>query len=160
MEQTHVTFDESDAVDRLQPKRTAYYPWPSDAAWQRGLAHPAAVNNSLDVLLAWSDNDPESLDDFVTLRANIYLPDSDGVARPMSDLFIGNGLPATLRSFGMPPLLHPAVGRHALFRRRAWRLKAYTFEAFFRVLRGEFDPSKSAALWQWFVRHWSRVPKR
>lgn len=160
-EQTHVTFDEDDAVDRLQPKRATYYPWASDAAWQRGLADPIAANNSLDVLLAWSNNDPKSLDDFATLRANIYLPDSDGVARPMSDLFIGNELPAALRAFGMPPLLHPTVGRHALFRRRAWRLKAYTFDAFFHGLRAAgLEASKSAALWQWFTRHWSRVPKR
>jgi hypothetical protein len=160
-EQTHVTFDEADAIDRLQPNRTAYYPWPNEAAWRRGLANAATANHCLDILLAWSDNDAETIGDVAALRAKIYLPDSDGVARPMSDLFIGNELPAALRTFGMPPLLHPTVGRHALLRRRAWRLKAYTFDAFFEALGAQgLEPSKSEGLWQWFAKHWSRVPRR
>ena len=100
-----------------------------------------------------SEQRPQSLDDFVTLRANIYLPDSDGVARPMSDLFIGNELPATLRSFGIRRCYTPRRAACAVSP-AAWRLKAYTFRSVFPVLRGSSTRRNPQLYAQWLVRHW------
>jgi hypothetical protein len=79
----------------------------------------------------------------------------------MCEMFIGNKLPTTLASLEMPPLLHPKLGAHRLFKRRAWTLKPYTFESFFEALdlTGHSD-AIYRALWTWLREHWRSIPKK
>jgi hypothetical protein len=159
---THFTFNEYEVLKRLQPTRVnASYPWKNQEEWQSVLGDYRIAKTCLDVLLAFCDNKHPSAYDIAQLRETIHLPDVHGTARPMHELFIGNILPTTLASLGMPPLLHPKLGAHRLFKRRAWKLKPYTFESFFQALDliGHSD-AIYRGLWTWLREHWRSVPKK
>jgi len=158
---THVTFDDDDVLKRMQPTLAgAFYPWPEETAWRKELGNPRVVRSYLDVLLAICNRRALSAEEVKALRDGMFLPDSRGIARPMSELFFGNELPPALGALGMPPLLHGRVAKHRLFKRRDWKLHAYSFRAFLETV--DFSQRSEAirlAFWTWLRTTWKQVPK-
>jgi hypothetical protein len=158
---THVSFDEHDALKRMQPTQDAYYPWPEEAAWRKELGNPRVANTYLDVLFAICEKTPPSNEEVIALRDAVHLPDTRGTARPISELFIGNELPATLGALGVPPLLHASLVEHRLFKRRNWKLRVYSFGAFLDTVDvSQHSEATRRELWTWLRRNWKRVPKK
>lgn len=159
---THVTFDEDDAVKRLQPTRSdVYYPWSDDQQWRAELSKPRQVRKYLDVLLALCENEPPTPAETAALRSTIHLPDTRGGVRPMSELYIGNELPNGLAALGAPALLNAELAGHRLFKRRDWRPRRYSFEAFLQKINFLEQPESTRGIfWEWLRKNWGEVPKK
>lgn len=160
--ETHVTFDERDVLHRMQPTALhSFFPWNCEDEWRRCLGNASVVKRCLDVLLVATLSKGISSQDIVDARKNIYLSNSVGQPVLMSSLFIGNQLPTSLASLGMPPLLHEDLADHAIFRRTAWRLATFSFEALFDLLSSKAHaPETRRHLWNWISKNWGQIPKR
>jgi len=159
---THVTFDEHDALKRMQPTQNgAYYPWPDETAWRKELGNPRVANTCLDVLFSICEKTPPSNEEVIALREAVHLPDTRGTVRPISELFMGNELPTTLGALGVPPLLHASLVEHRLFKRRDWKLRVYSFGAFLDTVDvSQHSEATRRELWTWLRKNWKRVRKK
>ena len=158
---SHVTFDQHDVLARMQPMGDSYYPWSHEGEWQTELANPRLATKYLDVVLAICETEPLSPVEINELRKTIYLPDTRGTARPMAELFIGNELPPALAALGMPAVLNAGLAKHPVFRRRDWKLPAYSFQAFLQKIDLSHQPEQIRhAFWIWLRKNWKRVPKK
>lgn len=159
---THVTFDQTDVLPRMQPTRvTGFFPWPDEAAWHKELGNPRLAGDYLDVLLAICDDRAPSSQEIRALREGIRLPDTRGTARPLSELFVGNELPPALASLEMPALLHTTLAKHRLFKRRDWKLRVYSFEEFLeKVDFSQHSDATRRTFLMWLRKNWKLVPKK
>jgi len=140
-EETHLRFDGKDVLDRLEQVDARYFPWRSDAEWRRTLGDPGAARAQLDALLPF-------LDAFDTAAArpavtNVHLPDGDGGIHPLAALKKGAAIPRALLDLDVPPVVHPLVGAHPVFKLPAWKLDTYGLRDLLRDGRLE---NKSAVL--------------
>ena len=154
----HITFDESDAVERLQPMEEAgFFPWTTADEWKRDLGDPAVVGSYLDVVAAVYDHEPES-EDLVGLVENAYLPDATGTPTPLERLYTGVDIPPNLFADDTPPILHPSIARHRVFRRKDWRRPVFTFgELLERAALHEADFEKRLEFWRWLKNNWRQI---
>ena len=144
-----VTFDEKDALMRLQPLSSIpYFPWDTDAEWRRALADPVVAKQYLDVAYQVRRRGP--LEDEATLVSTAHLPDRDCVARPLGTMYRAVDLPPALRGREIAPLVHPDVLAHPLFKVKDWMPAYFTLEDY---LDKSDLPSASVAdcqlFWRW-----------
>jgi hypothetical protein len=162
--ETHVTFDEEDVVKRMQSghEESYFFRWTSEQAWQTNLGDGAFSQRCLDVLAATCEKNPKLATERIEeLRMRIYLPDTQGTARPVEELYVGSEMPPALAALGTPPLLHKRINSHALLKRRAWRLKAYSLVTFLESadLNAHTDTTRHA-FFEWLRRNWAQIPKQ
>lgn len=139
------TFEESDALDRALGNQSDFY----DALQSRqaefgnttlASAYLSVIDENLDTQL-WDSED---------LKARLLVPDSNGQATPFGDLHAAALLPAAIPGLELPPLLHPDLTGHPLFRRKGWNLPKYTMMSF--LAGGSLQRAGDAtrrAFWQW-----------
>jgi hypothetical protein len=158
--ETHVTFDEADVLNRMQPvDGEPYFPWRSDEEWQKSLGDIRFTQCCLDVLAAICEHDPPK--DVQDLKKKIYLPDTKGNVRPMNEMFVGNELPSALGILGIPPLLSTRIAAHPLFRRRSWRLQTYSLNAFLESSDlNEHPDSLRRVFFEWMSKNRAQIPVR
>lgn len=145
------TFDEAAAVGRLTAVGK-HYPWPDAATRFRALSDPGTVNRILDALLPYAER--LRGEKKIIARANVELPDSRGKPTPLLDLKLGIALPSGLPGFEPPPVLHPEVASHAMFRTCLWRLPTYGLnEALDAGVLKHADTATRTAFFAWLIEH-------
>jgi len=153
-----ITFDETDVIARLQPTcETKYFPWNNDDEWKRELGDPNIIHLYLDILMAIYEHDPDN-ECFGSLLENAYLPDITSTPAPISELYAGINLPSDLPVEDMPPILHPSISSHRIFRKVAWRRPSFTFNEYLeRSALDKADEQTRALFWRWLKNNWRLV---
>lgn len=160
--ENHITFDERDIIERLQPTRDiTFFPWPYEEAWRTALSDPYTACRHLDVVMAVYENGPGFEDDDIgNLLANAFLPDSTPIATPLLELYAGVSLPTGLLIRNIPPILHPQVAGHRIFKKKVCKRPRFTFEEFLdRTQIENTDEETRRSLWRWVKAKWKSVPK-
>lgn len=120
----HLRFDEVDVSDRLRTAEAEHFPWPSAAAWRTALGDPAVAAAQLDALApALSHGEPAKRPQ----PQGVMLPDANGALHPFETLKRGLVLPTGLLDLDPPPVLHPKLLDHRIFRSPGWKLTAFAF---------------------------------
>ena len=162
-DENHITFDEEDVVQRLQPKlEIDSFPWSNEEEWKETLRNPSIACLYLDVLMAIYEDGP-GIDDktFKSLLENTYLPDTTPTAIPITDLYAGLNLPTSLPTRDIPPILHLMVSSHRIFRKEDWKRPRFTFNKFLeRANLSEADEKTRILFWQWFKSSWRSVKEK
>ncbi len=146
----HLRYDGTDVLDRLGAVDAEFFPWRSEAEWQRSLGGPVVAKAHLDALRPF-------LDGFTPATrpggANAHLPDGDGRIHPLSSLKRGASIPAEL-DLDVPPTINPALRGHPVFKLEGWRLDGFALRD---LLRDGGLESKPAAVrkrfFAWLAAH-------
>lgn len=161
-DENHVTFDEKDIIQRLQPNlEIDCFPWRNEKEWKETLSDPRIAYLHLDVLMAVYEDG--SVFDNITLKSlleNTYLPDTTPTATPITDLYAGINLPTGLPIRNIPPILHPLISSHRIFRKEGWKRPRFTFNKFLSQARlSEASEETRQLFWRWLKGNWKSVPK-
>ena len=145
-----ITFDEDDAIQRLQPQSDAkYFPWRSDGDWQAALSNTLITRKYLDVVLDAIQNN--KLPQERSIAQNAYLPDSRSVVRPLAEMHSGVNLPEALQERAKIHFLHSDLAGHPVFKRAAWKPARFTLADYLE--RARFETAlleHRRAFWKWF----------
>ena len=94
------------------------------------------------------------------LAESLLLPDSNGQATPKDKLYSAP-LPFDVPGLPLPPILHPKLISHPLFRRQRWCLPKYTMAKFLEAdaLRVASEDVRKQ-FWQWLCKNERHVPHK
>jgi hypothetical protein len=154
--ENRISFDETDVADRLRPldpQDERYFPWASDAERRRAMSNIPLVQRHLDALLD-GDPIPSPADD-------IELPDTTGLATRLAQMSLASELPTDLPGVSLPPIIHPDLAAHPIFKSNDWRRPHFGFEELVESFTGA--PISSAAakrLFAWLAQNPSGFPKK
>ena len=123
-----ITFDENDALSRITDEGNQYFDGVSDL--ERELAHPLIAVSYLDLIKLTIDKGKCDEDIENRLIDSLLVPDASGTSTALRDLYSSAPLPSDIPGLRVPPLLHPTLVAHPLFRRRKWRRQKYTMARF------------------------------
>jgi hypothetical protein len=160
----HVVFDEYAALARLQPTAAdGSFPWPNEDARSRALANPRIVSKHLDVVAKAVDIAPSGTAGRAAIAAltpkGVVLPDEKGRLWPTTDLRLAAALPRDLPGLKLPPLLHPDLAGHRVFRKHDWNLGTFVFRDFLESLSSsDLSLQTAKALFQWIFANSDKVP--
>lgn len=121
---SHFRFDEVDVSDRLRGADAEHFPWPNAMSWRTSLRDPAVAAAHLDAL------EPALSQSDATKRPTpqgMMLPDANRELQPFEALRYGLALPPDLLDIDVPPVLHPGLRHHRIFRAPGWKLDPFTF---------------------------------
>ena len=154
------TFDECDAIERLQPQLDiSYFPWKSDSEWQETLGDPSAARIYLDVALEtiqWGELESDS-----DVPENTYLSDEHSTAQPLAGMFSAINLPPHLDERQHVPILHPDLQDHRLLKKRGWKPKPFGLEEFLGYAQLETASlAKRKSFWAWLRTNWKPVKRQ
>ena len=154
------TFDEDDAIERLQPQQEAeHFPWKDEPEWQAALGNTSVARTYLDVAYKTFYERRAPVESEVI--ENAYLPDAGGTARPLAEMFSAVNLPPDLGQRGYVPIVHPELRDHRLLKRRAWRPKPFTLDDY--LDNGQLETASLAerkSFWTWLHNNWRKVKRR
>ena len=154
-----ITFDEKDAIERLQPQLDSEglpFPWSGEAEWKASLGNPRLSKQYLDVV--YETIQAGHLDAEQDILQNAFLPDESCTARPFARMFSAVNLPPDLGERKSVPILHPEVREHRLLARRTWRPKPFTFDDYLATAQLETASLESRkSFWQWLKENWKSV---
>lgn len=142
----HRRFDEGNVLDRLRVVDAPYFPWASKTERATVLGDAVMAAAHLDALLpvlerASTDARPNGSD--------AHLPDTGGVLHPLAELSRGASVPAGLPGLDIPPVIHPVLRGHAVFKLDGWKLDRF---ALIDLLRGgSLEASPPAVRRRFFV---------
>ncbi len=161
--ENHIRFDEINVIERFQPTcNIECFPWPDEYTWRAALGDPDTACRCLDVAMAVYEDGPGFDDEELTgLLDNAFLPDTTPVAIPLPKLYAGVHLPIGLPIRNMPPIIHPQVAKHRIFKKKRWKRTHFTFDEF--LDRAEIEGAEEETrrlFWQWVKANWKSVPKR
>ena len=158
-EDDFITFDENDAIGRLQPKvDSEFFPWAGDSDWQTALGKPSVVRRYLDVV--WEAACRGCLEDEEEIALNAYMPDHSSMARPFPEVFRAVDVPRSLNWRESVPLVHPDLQSHRLLRRRAWKLRPFGLGDFLDEAKLHSAPlSDRRSFWEWLSRNSASVDR-
>lgn len=160
--ENHITFDEKDIIERLQPTHDiTFFPWPYEEAWRTAFSDPYMTCRHLGVVMAVYENGPGFEDDDLrNLVANAFLPDSTPTATHLPELYSGVSLPTGLLIRNIPPILHPQVAGHRIFKKKVWKRPRFTFGEFLdRAQLENAGEETRQSFWCWVKAKWRSVPK-
>ena len=154
-----ITFDEKDAIGRLQPQTDSEgcpFAWSEEAEWRASLGNPRLSRQYMDVV--YETVQAGHLDSEPAVKENAYLPDESGSARPLGDMFSGVNLPPDFGQRKLVPILHSDVRDHRLLARRAWKPKPFTLDDYLATAQLETASLESRkSFWRWFRDNWKNV---
>ena len=154
------TFDEDDAIQRLQPQNgpAQHFPWKDESEWQEALGNPSVARTYLDV--AHKAVQEDELESGSEVPENTYLPDERCIAQPLVGMFNAVNLPSNLEGQQYVPILHRELQDHLLLKKRAWKPRPFTLEDF--LDKAQLDTAslaKRELFWTWLRDNW-RIVKR
>lgn len=157
--QSFVTFDQQDAFSRLTDGGNDYFAGLAGA--EAELAVPFIAHAYLDVIHAALAQDSCDDDTGEELQKALTLPEQSGQPAPFQALHSSAVLPSDVPGLTFPPILHPALASHPLFRRRTWRRPRYTMESFLQsgTLQSA-DEETRRLFWSWLRRNERRITPR
>jgi hypothetical protein len=147
-----VTFDENDALTRAAGEGNEYFGAPADLDHE--FARPFVAWAYLTVIeeALMHDECDEHTED--ALLEALRLPDVHGKPTRFKDLYASAPLPSDVPKLRLPPILHPDLVAHPLFRRRKWHRPKYTMA---RFLDGDMlqagDAHTRRLFWNWLRRN-------
>ena len=147
-----ITFDEDDALSRIADEGNQYFDGVFDL--ERELTHPLIAVSYLDLIKLTIDKGKCDEDIENRLIGSLLLPDANGTAVALRDLYSSAPLPSDIPGLRVPPLLHPDVAAHPLFRRGKWRRQKYTMSRFLggNTLQIAKDETRTL-FWKWLRRN-------
>ena len=157
--QEFITFDEKDALARAVGQSNEWFDAIADR--ESEYSEPLIASACLDVLVArtaaekWDDDEE---DEFIK---KILLPNVEDGVTPVSELYASAPVPPEVPGFELPPVLHPDLAGHRIFRRRKWRLPKYTMGDF--LVSGGLQAageSTRRAFWEWLRQNRRSVGRR
>ena len=157
--QTFVTFTEKNVFSRLTDGGNDCFSGLSDP--EAELAPPFIARAYLDLIHAALRN--ESCDDDTQegLQGALILPERSGRTVPFRLLRSSAVLPSDVPGLTFPPILHPALTGHPLFRRRRWRRPRYTMANFLQSgSLQNADEDTRRLFWTWLRRNERRITPR
>jgi len=132
-----------------------------DKAFGRDLAEPRMARACADLIKEMLDNHACDQGTERALIDALLLPDTDGRATSLSELYSKSALPSDIPGLRLPPVLHPALEGHALLRRPKWRRREYKMATFLESGALELaDERTRLELWTWLRRNGRKVGRR
>ncbi|MBI0477025.1 hypothetical protein D9601_16865 [Sphingomonas sp. MA1305] len=142
----HRRFDEGDVLERLRVIEAEHYPWASKAERATVLGDPARAAAHLDALLPSLERLPTKSR---PAGEDAWLPDTSGTLHALGELRRGASVPAGLVGLDTPPVVHPALRAHSVFKLDGWKLARF---ALIDLLRGgSLDASTPAVRRRFFA---------
>ena len=157
--ETFVTFDEQDAFSRLTGSGNEFFDALPDPV--NALADPMIARACLDLIQSSidSDNCDESTQD--ALQDSLFLPDAAGEAAPFRELHSTAILPSGVPGLEVPPILHPEIAGHPIFKRPGWRRSRFTMKLFLENGSLETaDEDTRKMFWDWLRRNERSISPR
>ncbi len=154
------TFDENDAIERLQPQLDVNcFPWKSESEWQETLGNPSVARIYLDV--AFETIRRGQLESESDVPENTYLPDKRSIAQPLAEMFSDINLPPYLGDQQYVPILHPDLQDHPLLKMHAWKPKPFRMDEFLDNAQLEAASlAKRKSFWTWLRTNWKIVKRQ
>lgn len=153
-----VTFDEDDAFSRLA-EGNDYFGSLSEP--ETDLAHLFIARAYLNVIHSALEQRCCDEDTETALQGALLLPDSSGQPVPFHALHSCTLLPPDVPGLMFPPILHPDLATHKLFKRRKWRRPPYTMTSFLKSGALEnADEGTRKLFWTWLRRNQRQIRQR
>jgi hypothetical protein len=155
-------FDESDVIDRFTNEDEAVYPWQDEKERVRQLCNPKIAEMYLSCIDKYCiDIRSGNQDKIDHIKTNGILPDTYRKPVNLSDLYAGKQIPDKLPVQNTPPIIHPDISNHSLFKKKHWKLNTYKFGDFLDDLSKAL-PSEDLArsFWKWLEKNQKKVPRR
>ena len=155
-----ISFDENDAIERLQPELEAkWFPWKDKPEWQATLGSPLTARLYLDV--AYETIQRAGLESESEVIENTYLPDESSTAQPLPRMYSAVNLPPNLGEQGYVPILHPELQDHRLLKERRWKPKPFTLDDYLDNAQLETASlAERKSFWHWLRNNWRIVRRR
>ena len=155
-----ITFDENDAVLRLQPNlESDWFPWNDESEWRTALSNPSVAKKYLDVV--YETTQKGKLASEQQVMQNAYLADRSCTARALSEMFSAVSLPANLGDRESVPILHPELQNHRLLKRQAWKPKRFTLNNYLDKAQLETASlNERESFWTWLRDNWKIVERK
>lgn len=155
----YITFDEGDAFTRVAGSENDFFG--PDPNAQRALAEPVIASLYLDLIEAAIKHKELSDDQESELQQALLLPTMTGDLAQLEALYQSAPLPSDIPGLSVPPILHPRIAGHRLFRRRGWRRRKFTMDRFFASgALGDTDVATRRAFWRWLSREKANLSKQ
>jgi len=151
-----ITFDENDAEARLSGKGNNYFQASPNPSAE--LADPSMARAYLDVILDAINGGKWPADKELEVQETLLLPDSNGKTAHFQSMHISAPLPLDIPDLNLPPILHPEIALHRLFKRKRWQRPKYTMRAFLEGgTLGQADEATRLRFWQWLRKNARKV---
>lgn len=153
------TFNEEDVFNRVIADGNQRFGPIVDR--EREFAEPIIARSYLDLVKVVLEKGNWDRDEEEEFAQSLLLPDVKGKATTKTSLYSSAPLPYDLPGLRLPPILHPNLIGHPIFRRPTWRLPKYTMAKFLAgdTLRVASEDIRSQ-FWQWLCRNNRLVPAR
>ena len=154
------TFDEDDAIQRLQPQLgLGHFSWKDESEWKVKLGNPSVARIYLDV--AYETIRRRGLEAEPEVIENTYLPDVNFTAQPLVGMFSAVNLPPDLGQREYVPILHSELQNHRLLRRREWKPNPFTLDDYLDNAQLESASlAERKSFWTWLSKNWRTVKQR
>ena len=143
-----ITFDERDAFAAITQGGNQYFKAVGDPT--RELSDLLVAHSYLDVIDSALSNGKcdERTED--ALKAAVFLPDAQLVARPFESLYISALLPSDVPGLPVPSILHEQLAGHEILRRSKWRRRRYRMATFLESgTLEDADEETRRLFWNW-----------
>ena len=153
-----ITFDETDAIERLQPHIEAnWFPWTNESEWQTRLSSPSTAEIYMDIL--YETIQANQLESESKIKDNIYARRTRN-GKAAAEMFSAVNLPPNILQEEYVHLLHPRL-QHRLLKKKVWKPKPYRLEDFLhRVKLETASLEERESFWTWLRDNWQSVPRK
>ena len=152
-----ITFDEKDAIQRLQPETQAkHFPWDSEAEWRKALGDVSVAKKYLDVV--YETKQQGHLDSEGEIAENVYLPDEHSEPLPLRTMHSAVDLPPNLPAHESVPILHRKLQAHSLLKPRAWKPSSFKIDDYLEMARLEAASTEHRqTFWRWLRNNGKKI---
>ena len=157
--ETFVTFDENDVLARLSGQGNKFFEASPDPNAE--LADPSMAWAYLDVILGAINEEKWTADKEKEVQETLLLPDSNGKTAHFQSMHVSAPLPLDIPGLNLPPILHPEIAGHRLFKRKRWKRPKYTMATFLEEgTLALADDVTRLRFWQWLRNNTREVGSR
>lgn len=154
-----ITFDENDVIDRVSSQGNRYFGPIMNSECE--FSQSSIVCVYLDLIKLALDNGKIETEKEDILRSTLLLPDSRGQATAISDMYSNASLPANIPNLELPPILDRNLAKHALFKRKKWRIRKFTMAEFLESpTLANANEETRRMFWKWLFRNSRDIPPR
>ena len=155
-----LTFDEDDAIQRLQPETNAsHFPWECEAEWRKALGDVPVAKKYLDIV--YETKQQGLLDSEGKKAENVFLPDEYSEPRPLRTMHSAVDLPPNLPAHESVPILHRKLQAHPLLKRRAWKPRPFRIDDYLELASLEDTSAEHRqTFWKWLRNNGKKINTR
>ena len=155
-----ITFDENDAIRRLQPKTINFqFPWKNETEWRKSLADVSIAEKYLEVV--YETVERSQLASQQEIAENVYLPDENSRLRPLSTMHSAVNLPPNLPAHESVSVLNAKLQTHPLLKRQPWKPEPFRLDDYIERTRLEAaSHERRHSFWLWLCNNGRRTNSR